>query len=88
MCCTGVCYGHGVLTGWGDEIATHHPTPPRWHQACELAWEQEGISCELIDLRTLLPWDAPTVVASVKNTGRLVVSHEAPVGMCVGCGLW
>lgn len=41
--------------------------------------EQEGISCELIDLRTLLPWDAPTVVESVKKTGRLVVSHEAPV---------
>lgn len=35
---------------------------------------QEGISCELIDLKTLLPWDKETVEASVKKTGRLLVS--------------
>ena len=35
---------------------------------------QEGISCELIDLRTLLPWDKETVEASVRKTGRLLVS--------------
>jgi 2-oxoisovalerate dehydrogenase E1 component beta subunit len=40
---------------------------------------QEGISCELIDLKTLLPWDKETVEASVKKTGRLLISHEAPV---------
>ena len=40
--------------------------------------EAEGIDCELIDLRTLLPWDAPTVIESVKKTGRCVVVHEAP----------
>jgi 2-oxoisovalerate dehydrogenase E1 component beta subunit len=41
--------------------------------------EAEGISCELIDLRTLLPWDIEAVTKSVVKTGRLVVSHEAPV---------
>mmetsp|Transcript_18424 Transcript_18424/g.22553 ORF Transcript_18424/g.22553 Transcript_18424/m.22553 type:complete len:113 (+) Transcript_18424:320-658(+) len=46
--------------------------------ACEKAKEDLGVSCELIDLRTLLPWDIDTVVQSVKKTGRLVVSHEAP----------
>lgn len=45
--------------------------------ACNRA-EEEGISCELIDLRTLLPWDKKTVIESVKKTGRMVVSHEAP----------
>lgn len=40
---------------------------------------QEGVSCELIDLQTLLPWDVDTVAASVSKTGRLVISHEAPI---------
>lgn len=43
--------------------------------AQELA--REGISAEVIDLRTLLPADFDTVVASVRKTGRLVVAHEA-----------
>lgn len=32
---------------------------------------------EVIDLRTVLPWDRQTVVDSVKKTGRLMVVHEA-----------
>lgn len=35
---------------------------------------QEGISCELIDLRTLIPWDRETVEASVNKTGQSLVS--------------
>lgn len=38
---------------------------------------QEGISCELIDLKTLIPWDKETVEASVKKTGRLIVRSAA-----------
>ncbi|RIB00678.1 thiamine diphosphate-binding protein [Gigaspora rosea] len=37
-----------------------------------------GLSCELIDLRTILPWDVDMVAKSVNKTGRLVISHEAP----------
>jgi len=37
----------------------------------------EGISIEVIDLRSLAPVDYDTVVASVRKTGRLVVTHEA-----------
>lgn len=35
-------------------------------------------SVEVIDLRSLFPWDEETVVESVKKTGRVVVVHEAP----------
>ncbi len=40
--------------------------------------EAEGISVEVIDVRTLLPFDVETLVESVKKTGRAVVVHEAP----------
>ena len=38
---------------------------------------EEGIELEVIDPRTLVPLDEETIVASVKKTGRLIVSHEA-----------
>jgi 2-oxoisovalerate dehydrogenase E1 component beta subunit len=37
-----------------------------------------GVTCEVVDLRTLWPVDIDTIVASVKKTGRVVVVHEAP----------
>ncbi|MBL9018983.1 MAG: alpha-ketoacid dehydrogenase subunit beta [Myxococcales bacterium] len=37
-----------------------------------------GISVEVVDLRTLMPFDLETILASVKKTGRCVVVHEAP----------
>ncbi len=40
--------------------------------------EKKGISVEIIDLRTILPWDVVTVEQSVRKTGRLIVTHEAP----------
>ena len=45
--------------------------------AVERAQREMGITCDLIDLRTIAPWDQECVVASVNKTGRLVVSHEA-----------
>ncbi|SJX63008.1 probable branched-chain alpha-keto acid dehydrogenase e1-beta [Sporisorium reilianum f. sp. reilianum] len=39
---------------------------------------------ELIDLRTILPWDRETVARSVAKTGRCVIVHEAPVTAGVG----
>jgi pyruvate dehydrogenase E1 component beta subunit len=41
------------------------------------ALAQEAIAVEVIDLRTLWPWDRDTVFASVERTGRLLVVHEA-----------
>ena len=37
-----------------------------------------GISVEVIDLRTLMPFDLETILASVRKTGRCVIVHEAP----------
>lgn len=42
-----------------------------------LAAADEGISVEVIDLRSLAPVDYPVVEASVRKTGRLVITHEA-----------
>ena len=39
---------------------------------------EQGIHCEIVDLRTLWPVDIDTIVASVKKTGRVIVVHEAP----------
>ncbi len=46
--------------------------------------EAEGINAEVIDLRTLSPMDSETVVNSVRKTGRLVVTHEAPRTLGLG----
>ncbi|KAI0133662.1 transketolase [Xylariales sp. AK1849] len=43
-----------------------------------------GISVELIDLRTLYPWDKETVFQSVQKTGRVLVVHEAMVNAGIG----
>ena len=43
------------------------------------AAESSRVSCEVVDLRTINPWDRETVLASVKKTGRLVVVCEAPL---------
>jgi 2-oxoisovalerate dehydrogenase E1 component beta subunit len=62
-----------TLVGYGSQIYTLE-----W--AIRLAEERyPGISIELIDLRTIMPWDVETVERSVTKTGRLIVSHEAPL---------
>ena len=43
--------------------------------AAELA--KENVSVELIDLRTISPWDRYTVIASARKTGRVLIAHEA-----------
>ena len=53
------------------------------HRTCEVAEQlaAEGISCEVIDLRTIVPLDVETIAASVAKTGRLLVVDEA-YSMC------
>lgn len=62
---------HVTVVGWGGQMLV-------LRKAVDMAAEL-GISCELIDLRTIVPWDTNAVCTSVAKTGRLVVSHEAPI---------
>lgn len=48
------------------------------------AMQEAGISAELIDLRTVSPWDQQAVLASVRKTGRCLVVHEAVKQFGVG----
>lgn len=52
------------------------------HAAKEL--EHQGIDVEVIDLRSLAPWDKETVFASVKKTNRAIVAHEDKIVGGVG----
>jgi 2-oxoisovalerate dehydrogenase E1 component beta subunit len=56
------------------------------HQGLEIAdeLEKEGISLEVVDVRTLVPLDVETIVNSVKKTSRAVVLHEAATRMGYG----
>ena len=49
--------------------------------------EEVGISVEIIDLRTIVPWDRETVVNSIKKTGKCIVTHEAPLTCGFGAEL-
>jgi 2-oxoisovalerate dehydrogenase E1 component beta subunit len=60
-----------TLLAWGAQVEIVE-------KAAALA-ASDGISCEIIDLRTILPWDIETVANSVTKTGRFVVSQEAPL---------
>lgn len=60
-----------TLLAWGAQVEIVE-------KAAALA-AADGISCEIIDLRTILPWDIETVANSVTKTGRFVVSQEAPL---------
>nr|XP_002741809.2 PREDICTED: 2-oxoisovalerate dehydrogenase subunit beta, mitochondrial-like [Saccoglossus kowalevskii] len=61
-----------TLVAWGTQVHV-------LREVVNLAQEKLGVSCELIDLQTILPWDIDTVAKSVTKTGRLLVAHEAPL---------
>jgi 2-oxoisovalerate dehydrogenase E1 component beta subunit len=61
-----------TVVGWGGQLQV-------LERACDVAMTHYGISCELIDLQTIVPWDVDCVSQSVQKTGKLIVSHEAPI---------
>ena len=66
---TVISYGHPLYT---------------CYSAIAAAEKDFDISIELIDLRSLYPWDRERVLASVRKTGRAVVVHESMTNAGVG----
>jgi acetoin:2,6-dichlorophenolindophenol oxidoreductase subunit beta len=63
------------------------PLVHRSLEAAQRAADEEGLSVEVIDPRTLQPLDEDALVASVKKTNRVVVAHEAVARMGFGAEL-
>ncbi len=57
-----------TLVGWGG-------TMPLCEKSAE-ALAEIGINAEVIDLRTIFPWDEEAILASARKTGKLVIVHE------------
>jgi len=71
--------GEAALRREGTDVSVYTwgaMTRPTLEAAENLA--EEGIDCEVVDLRTLSPLDEETIVESFRKTGRGVVVHEAP----------
>jgi acetoin:2,6-dichlorophenolindophenol oxidoreductase subunit beta len=81
----GIELGKARVHREGDDV-TVVATGRLVHEALGAAAEadEEGISVEVVDPRTLLPLDEETIVESVKKTTRCVVAHEAVVRMGFG----
>ncbi|XP_046673766.1 2-oxoisovalerate dehydrogenase subunit beta, mitochondrial isoform X1 [Homalodisca vitripennis] len=69
-----------TLIGWGTQIHV-------LKEVAAMAKKQFQVNCEVIDLLTILPWDQETVCNSVKKTGRVIISHEAPLTSGFGAEL-
>ncbi|MFV0462825.1 MAG: alpha-ketoacid dehydrogenase subunit beta [Nostocoides sp.] len=63
--------------GTDATVVAYGPMVKTCLQAAEVA-QNEGVSLEVIDLRSLSPIDWPVITASAKKTGRVLVVHEAP----------
>ncbi|MBU6498400.1 MAG: alpha-ketoacid dehydrogenase subunit beta [Rhodospirillales bacterium] len=63
--------GDVALVGWGAVV--------REMLAAAQQLAEEGVAAEVIDVATLVPLDAASILASVGTTGRCVICHEAPL---------
>ncbi|MBM4291886.1 MAG: 2-oxoisovalerate dehydrogenase [Deltaproteobacteria bacterium] len=57
-----------TVVSWGTTV--------HWSLRAAQKMSREGVEVEVIDLRSIRPWDVETVAASVRKTGRLLVVHE------------
>jgi 2-oxoisovalerate dehydrogenase E1 component len=73
-----VPFGKAAITRAGTEvtIVTYGALVPRALQAAQKAEREHGIQTEVIDLRTLSPYDWEAIATSVKKTSRVIVAYE------------
>ncbi len=79
-------FGKARIAREGADITlvTYGATVQRALVAANQIAEEGGPSVEVIDLRTLSPWDKETVYASVKKTGRVIVAYEDSISWGYG----
>jgi len=73
-----VPFGKAAITRPGTDltIVTYGALVPRALQAAQKAEREHGIQTEVIDLRTLSPYDWEAIATSVKKTSRVIVAYE------------
>lgn len=59
-----------TIVAWGTQCHVAR-------EVAQIVKEKMNVSCEVIDLRTIVPWDYETICNSVAKTGRLLITHEA-----------
>ena len=71
-------FGKAALTRPGRDLTlvTYGAVVRRAFMAAEKLAEESGIETEIIDLRSLAPWDQQAVADSVRRTSKLLVAHE------------
>jgi len=65
-----------VKEGRDVTVITYGAVVPRALQAAQKIEREQGLSVELIDLRTLSPYDWDAIATSVRKTSRVIVAHE------------
>jgi len=70
--------GHAAVTREGRDLSIITYSAMVWKalEAAERLEKEDGISVEVVDLRTLLPLDDAAIVATVKKTNRVLIVHE------------
>jgi len=69
-----VPFGKAKLLQEGDDLTI--VTWGAMTERCEKAAKETGISADIIDLRTLMPWDKNAIIQSLKKTNRCLIVHE------------
>ncbi|MDD8019234.1 MAG: alpha-ketoacid dehydrogenase subunit beta [Bacteroidota bacterium] len=70
--------GKGDVKREGNNLSviTYGATVHQALEAAEIVEREDGVSVEVVDLRTLMPLDKELIVASVKKTGKVLIAHE------------